>query len=419
MTKLEAASFGAAKFGAAALAGEEGRLPIPFPRVMGKNTMKYLSEVVDAGLAINMSGRLEQKLAGMLGRKHCVASPGCNPAMKMAAAALRLEPGDEVIVSCITDYGTITGLIELGLIPVFADTEPDNVNISARTIEAKLTTRTRAIICVHMTGLFIDMDPVMELARDRGLFVIEDVCQSAFGIYKGRLAGTLADAACFSFDSEKTIGSDIAGALVTDDEGFADFARFIGHSRGGQMKPRFGRVHTHQGFAHRLPQVSAAVTIAQLEDAEANVTQRDRMIRLMIDELGKIPGILPPTIPDHTERYSCWMASFRIDPERFRCDADQFAEECAEAGIPKIGTCRYYLMPAALPFLSERAERGEWPYSSPPATGQHRYVREDCPNASAYIEHMIRWASFCEKYTEQDVATAVEIVATVAKRHRR
>ena len=289
--------------------------------------------------------------------------------------------------------------MEVNLIPVFADTEPDSVNLSARTIEEKITDRTRAIICVHKTGILCDMDPIMALAERRGLFVMEDVCQATFGTYKDRLAGTLGHAAAFSFDAEKTVGSDIGGCLVTDDDAFAEHARFMGHSRGAVMKPPFGRVHTHPGFAHRMPQVSAAVTLAQLEIADENVRQRDQMIRLLMELLGQISGIIPIDIPDYVGVYSCWMASFRIDPAQFRCDTDEFGRQCEEAGIPGIGTGRYYLMPGALPFLETKAREGTFPYSQPPASRTYHYSADRCPNAQAYLDTFLRWATFCEKYT--------------------
>src|SRR5690606_13706742 len=104
-----------------------------------------------------------------------------------------------IIVSPITDFGTIQGLCLEGYIPVFPDTEPGTVNMSADTIEPRITDRTRAILAVHKTGIICDMDAINALGDKYGLFVYEDVCQAVFGRYKGRLAGTLAQAAGFSF----------------------------------------------------------------------------------------------------------------------------------------------------------------------------------------------------------------------------
>jgi perosamine synthetase len=201
-----------AKYGAVAHADEIGALPTAFPRTMGPNAAKYVQEVLDSGLTCDMTGRFEQALARELGVKHVIATPGCTPALATLAAAFGFEPGDEIIVSPITDYGTLQGLVRENYIPVFPDTEPGTVNISAETIEPCITDRTRVILVVHKTGLICDMDPINELAERHGLIVYEDACQAVFGEYKGRLAGTLASAAGFSFDAEKTMGSDVGGA---------------------------------------------------------------------------------------------------------------------------------------------------------------------------------------------------------------
>src|SRR5438477_12777070 len=106
-----------AKFGAAAYRKFTGALPNPFPRVIGPNAMKYLQEVVDSGLTIDMTERFEQAFAKAMGVKHCVAAPGCTNALMALAEALNFDPGDEVIVSPITDYGTIMGVVKKNYIP--------------------------------------------------------------------------------------------------------------------------------------------------------------------------------------------------------------------------------------------------------------------------------------------------------------
>ena len=257
-----------ATFGPEAFEGLGGKLPTQYPRTIGPNAMKYLQEVVDSGLTrkSTMVERFERAFAEELGVKHCIATPGCNPALSALAAAFSFQPGDEIIVSSITDYGSIQGLIKENYIPVFADTEPGHVNINAESIERCITDRTRAILCVHKTGIVCDMDPINELARKHGLIVYEDVCQAIFSQYKGRLAGTLGLAAGFSFDSEKTMGSDLGGCLVTDDDELAERIRFVGQSRGGVIEPGFGRKHVVAGYAFRMPFCTAAIVFGPVGD---------------------------------------------------------------------------------------------------------------------------------------------------------
>jgi hypothetical protein len=112
------------------------------------------------------------------------------------------------------------------------------------------------------------------------------------------------------------------------------------------------------------------------------------------------------------------MAGLSIDPDAFTCDAEAFAAQLAAAGIPGAGTGRYYLMPAALPFLSERAREGVYPFSQPPASRAYEYSADSCPTARDFLETFIRWSTFCEKYEEEHCDLAAGIVAAVADGNR-
>ena len=408
-----------AKYGAAAYAGITGSLPTAFPRIMGPNAGKYLMEVVESGLLCDMTGRFERAFAAEMGVRHCIATPGCTPALAVLAAALSGEPGDEIIVSPITDYGTVQGMIRENYIPVFADTEPGDINVSARTIEACITPRTRAILVVHKTGIVCDMDPILALGEKHGLFVYEDVCQAVFSEYHGRLAGALSHAAGFSFDGEKTMGSDTGGCVVTNDDALAERLRFVGHSRGGVQEPGFGRKHVVAGYAHRMPNCTAAITLAQLEIIREHVLHRDKKVPPPTPLKEEIPGVKAPTIPEYPNLYSRWMTGLNNHPEAFRCTTGEFGEQCAKEGIPGAGTGEYYLMPAALTFLQEKAASGAYPYSPPTASRTYRYSADNCPNAQEFLKTFIRWSTFCEKYQPEHCELAADIIRRVADRNRR
>jgi dTDP-4-amino-4,6-dideoxygalactose transaminase len=407
-----------AKYGSAAYEGVAGSLPKPFPRTIALNAMKYLQEVVDSGLTCNMVARFEEAFAKEMGVKHCIATPGCTPALAILAAAFEFDAGDEIITSPITDYGSIMGLIKENYIPVFADTEPGTVNICAGTIEPCITDRTRAILVVHKTGIICDMDPINALAGKHGLIVYEDACQSVFGQYKGRLAGTLSRAAGFSFDAEKTMGSDIGGCVITNNDKLAEKIRFTGQSRGAQFEPGFGRKHTVAGYAYRMPHCTAAICLAQLEIIRGQVAHRDRMVRRLSELIGEIPGVAPLPIPDYMDVYSPWMFGMSIEPIQFRCTTEEFARQLAEAGIPGAGMGKYYLMPAACTFLDENARNKVYPYSIPPASRQYRYSADTCPTARDFLENWIRWVTFCEKYQPEHCDMAARIVRKVADQNR-
>jgi dTDP-4-amino-4,6-dideoxygalactose transaminase len=406
-----------ARFGARAFEPSTADLPSVFPRTMGPNALRYLQEVVDAGLASDMVERFERYLADLHGVRFCVGTPGCTQAVFAAMLGMDFEPGDEIIVSPIADYGTVAGLLFENYIPVFADTDPGTALISAATIEPLITDRTRAILCVHMLGLPCDMGPIMALAERHGLLVIEDVCQAILSRYHSRLAGALGHLSCFSFDSEKTCGGDIGGAVLTDDE---DLYRRICNraiARGGVEQPGFGRAHTYRGFAARIPQCTAATCLANLEILPEQVEQRQRMAVLLDSLLAEIPGIVPYEVPEgRTHTY--WMYGFSVDLARFSCSPADFARQIKEAGLQNAGLGRYYLMPAALTFLAENVARGMYPFSVPPASRRYDYSAASVPNARAFLETWIRWV-WTEKYTEAHVELMAAIIRGVADANRR
>jgi dTDP-4-amino-4,6-dideoxygalactose transaminase len=407
-----------AKWGAQAHKDEKGKLPTAFPRTIGPNAAQYIQEVLDSGLTADMMGRFETAFAEALGVKHCIATPGCTPALHALALAEDWEAGDEIIISPVTDYGTLQGFIAQDFIPVFPDTAPGTINFSAETIAPCITERTRAIVCVHMTGLMNDMDGINALAKKHGLRVYEDCCQAVMGRYKGRLAGTLGDAAGFSFDGEKTMGSDVGGCLVTDNDELAERCRFMAQSRGGVMKPHFGRLHSEIGYAYRMPNCTAAICLAQLEIIDEQVAHRDKMIRMIYSLLDEIPGITALPIPADTTVYSCWMAGFNIDADAFTCNAEDFAAQLAEAGIPGAGMGQYYLMPEALTCLHDKVARQAYPYVGPTASRTYDYSENTCPEAHRFLETFIRWSTFCEKYEPEHCELAADIVRDVADRNR-
>ncbi len=175
--------------------------------------------------------------------KHAVAGSSCTAVIHAAVAALGIEPGDEVITSPITDAGSVIGVLYQHGIPVFADVDPGTYTITADTIAAKITPRTRGIVAVHLWGNPCPMDEILQLARARNLWVIEDCAQAIWARYNGKLVGTMADAGAFSFNEFKHLACGDGGVVVTNNEEtyrrchlYADKA----YDRlGGQRAPEF------------------------------------------------------------------------------------------------------------------------------------------------------------------------------------
>jgi len=406
-----------AVFGATAMSEHAHQLPSVFPREMGPNAMKYLKEVVDSGLASDMVSRMERAIAGAHGVRFCVGAPGCTQALFNAMMAMDFEQGDEIIMSPIADYGTVVGALIEGYIPIFADTEPGTGLVSAATIEPHITKRTRAILVVHLLGLPCDMDPIVALARKHDLVLIEDVCQAILATYKGRLAGTFGDLACFSFDSEKTCGADMGGATITDNEEIYQRLKNRGPARGAREVPGFGRVHMYRGFPTRMPQCTAATVLANFEILPRQVAQRQRTAALLDSMLDTVTGIATYRVPPERS-HTYWMYGFSIQPERFRCTPDEFARQLRESGIPQAGLARYYLMPEGIGFLRDWVEHGRYPFCIPPASRLPRYSADVVSNARQFLETWIRWF-WTEKYTDEHVQRMADIVREVAMKNRR
>lgn len=404
-------------FGAAAMAPATDELPGVYPREMGPNAMQYLQEVVDSGLASDMIGRFTNHLAAMHDLPYCIGTTGCTQAIMAAMMAFDFEPGDEIIVGPISDYGSIAGALFENYIPVFADTEPGTPLIDPASIEACITDRTRAIIAVHKLGLPCDMDPIMSIAERHDLVVIEDVCQAILARYKGRLAGTIGHVSCFSFDSEKTCGGDVGGAVLTrDQELYAKMTNRV-IARGAVQRPGFGREYAHRGFALQIPQCSAATTLANLEILPRQVEARQRSAQMLDERIAQIPGLAPYVVPEE-RTHSYWMYGFVVDPDAFACTVDVFAEQVAAAGIQGTGMGRYYLMPAGVPFLDRMARDKAYPYCQPPASYAYTYSGDTVPHARDFLERWVRWF-WTEKYTERHVDLMAAIIRDVADRNRR
>ena len=395
-----------------------GVVPPLFPRTIAPNAAKYVQDVLTGGLTSDVVQEFEQAFAKDLGAKHVVATPTCTTAMAVLALVFDFKPGDEIIISPLTDYGTVYGILTVNCIPVFPDIEPGTVNFNAQTIEACISDRTKGILAVHKCGLPNDMDPINELAAKHDIIVYEDCCQAAFSEYKGRVVGTLSTASAFSLDSEKTFSSDKGGCIATNDDELEQKLRFYGSGRGSTDVPHFGRAHTDFGHAYDMSRLTAALCMGQLETIHEHVDKIDKTVRLFTERMAYISGITPLPIPDYVNKYSAWMASFSIDPDAFNCSGEEFATQVEQAGFTGAGQGKYYLMPAAMTFLQEWVDEGRFPYSKSTATNAYSYSADSCPVARDFLENWVRSCSISEKWEEEHVEILGEIVEEVADANR-
>lgn len=252
------------------------------PRVAPK-AYDYVKAVLDFGFhnahAAGMTARLERAFAERFGQKYAIAHCNGTATMQSALLASGVGVGDEVIVPAFTVFSTSAAVLHCNAVPVIVDVDPDTWTMSVDAVRRAITPRTRAIIPVAICGLTPDLDGIMALAQEHGLVVVEDNAQCYLGYYKGRVAGSIGDFASFSFQSSKTVTCGDGGILVCSDDELALAARkaaTIGYKdltlRPGdnvvseqlRCQPGYQR-HDSIGWNQRLPEIAAAVALAELE----------------------------------------------------------------------------------------------------------------------------------------------------------
>jgi dTDP-4-amino-4,6-dideoxygalactose transaminase len=246
-----------------------------------------------------------------LGAKHVYACSSGTAAVHAAVAALDPEPGDEIVSSPITDMGALTPILYQGAIPVFADVDPRTSNVTAETIAARLSPKTRAIVATHLFGNPCDMGPILELARSRGLPVIEDCAQSFGAAYAGRRTGALGALAAFSLQQGKHITTGEGGLVATDDDALARrLFLFINKAWGyGDPQPD----HYFLALNCRMSELQGAVGVAQLPKLAGVVERRLALAGRLTERLQGIPGVETPwSYPKATPSY--WKYCLRVDP---------------------------------------------------------------------------------------------------------
>lgn len=267
-------------------------------RTLGEEELALLAEVIRSGTLTSTKGSvvktLERRFAALIGAKHAFACSSGTSAIHTAIAAIDPEPGDEIVTTAITDMGALTPILYQGAIPVFADVDPLTYNVTARTIEAALSPRTRAIIVTHLFGNPCEMDEIMALAQSRGLPVIED-CAQAYGTrYDGRPVGTIGAIGCFSLQQGKHITCGEGGMVTTNDDAMARrMVLFINKGWGyGDPSPD----HYFLALNYRMSEIQGAVALGQLDKLNDVVERRRSSAQALTEQLAGLAGIEPPVV---------------------------------------------------------------------------------------------------------------------------
>ena len=382
----------------------------------GKEELANLEEALEQNTLFywfgNMTKRFCDKFAKMYGAEHCVATSSGTASIHVALGALGIGPGDEVITSPITDMGSLIGILYQNAVPVFADLDPHSYNMDPKSIEAKITDRTRAILVVHLAGNAAEIDEIVRIARKHNVYVIEDCAQTYCCKYKGQYVGTFGDIGCFSLNDFKHISAGDGGMIITNNKDLYYKALMFADKNFNRMGPEIVKNVPYLAPNYRMNELTAAVGLAQLDRVEEICAKRNVYGTRLNNALAKIPGIQPHKILAECES-SYWFYMFRIDEERLGVSRSDFVKalqaEGIKAGNGYIPSCVYqYDL-----FKNRNAYPGGTQY---PFDGTHgtaiEYRDGDCPIAEEILRTCVK-LPVNEFHTNEDLADTVKAIEKV------
>jgi dTDP-4-amino-4,6-dideoxygalactose transaminase len=311
-------------------------IPINKP-IIGEEEQEAVREVLSTGRLVDASfeggkrvREFEGKVSSLVGAKHVVAVNSGTAALHTTLMALGVKPGDEVVVPSLTFVATANVVLACGARPVFVDVGRD-YNIDPASFRRALSSRTRAVIPVHVYGYPADMDVIREVASPRGIAVVEDAAESLGATYRGTQTGKLADAGCFSMYATKVVTSGEGGAISTDDDELAEKLRLVRNH---------GMVHGYDtrvlGFNYRLPEISAAIASVQMDKLDGFLRARARNAKFLTERVSSTPGVeFTQNAEDRTHVY--YLYTLHLKKKR-----DQVMQALNAAGV---GAAVYWKIP--------------------------------------------------------------------------
>ena len=389
--------------------------PTPFnqPSRYGEEELAELREVIESGRLMGPGGKVrefEDAVEQAFGIKHVVMVTSGTAALHTALAALGVAEGDEVITTPMTDIGTVSAVLALHAVPVFADIDLPTRLLSAHSVRERITERTKVVMAVHMAGLPCDMDALMEIARETGVKILEDCAQAHGGKYGGRFLGSIGHAAGFSMNESKQMSSGDGGFVTTQDEETGRIASLY-RDKCYQRDPKIGRGEEPILFFalnYRPTALQAAVGMVQLRKLPEVVARRDAIVRRYYDTLSDLPHLELPTICEGGEP-SWWPLPARYvgdDPSR-----ERIVEALAAEGVGVstgmspannilrtvlIGRKRYYPLTDKVPDFWQDTV----------------YDPDSCPNVDE-LQRTVMRLPVDQRYTDEDIEQTIAAIHKV------
>jgi perosamine synthetase len=321
-------------------------IPLTIPNMSGRE-LEYLEQCIHSGWVSSAGPFVEEfeaRIAAYVGRKYAVATVNGTAALHLALLAAKVKTGEEVIVPALSFVAPANAVRYVGAVPVYIDVEPDHWQIdvgliaeylhercyknSDGTFNSETHRKVTAIVPVHILGHPVDMAPLMALAGEFGLLVIEDAAESLGAEYKDRKVGSLGDMACFSFNGNKIVTSGGGGAVVTDDANLAARARHL--STQAKVDP-VEYVHDELGYNYRLTNIQAAVGCAQMEQLDDFVAAKRRIAGKYLEAFEHVAGLTP--MKESSGSFCSWWLFTVLFGAECKLDSREVMKCLAELGV--------------------------------------------------------------------------------------
>lgn len=390
--------------------------PFPTPQRWGSPEIARLTEAMEQSSLFYWKGpqteALYDSFRALYPLRHLFPCSSGTASLHVAFAALRLKPGDEVIVPSITDMGSVIGILHQLLVPVFVDIDPRSYNADPQSIRDAITPKTRAILAVHLCGNPCDMDAIMAIAREHQLIVIEDCAQAWGARYDGQLVGLMGDLGCYSFNDFKHLSCGDGGLVGTNRD---DLGQHLS-KWGDKCYNRVTGIRNPDELAcnYRMSEPLSAICTAQLERHNAIVTRRNELGMRLSAALADIPGIAGPETRS-ADTHTFYNYIFRLDLKALRTTRDEFTAALRKEGMHADGyipdpVYRYDL------FQNHNFFSGTWPIKDMGLTTMD-YTAITCPVAEAFLRDCVH-LPFNEAMTESYIDKVALAIRTVAQRFR-
>ena len=306
-------------------------IPVNTPSLLG-NEKQYLLECIETKW-ISSEGpfvqKFEERFASKVGRKFGIAVSSGSAALDVAVEALGIQNGDEVILPTLTIISCVNQIVRSGATPVLVDSEQETWNMDVSQVEAKITERTKAIMAVHIYGLPVDMEPLLNVCKKYGLQLIEDAAEMIGQTYRGKECGSFGDLSTFSFYPNKHVTTGEGGMIVTNSKILAEKCRSL-RNLCFQKKQRF--LHEQLGWNYRITNLQAALGLAQLERLDYSVARKREIGGLYTDLLSEVQGFQLPFDNVEYAKNIFWVYGVVLT-EEIRFDAETAMNRLMEKGI--------------------------------------------------------------------------------------